>query len=64
MDVVQREIARLNTEHLRSAREQQRLAELLQRCQSERAHALRALHDTKATLRECKCFLLSVGDFC
>jgi hypothetical protein len=64
MDAVQREIARLNAENLRSAREQQRLADLLQRCQVERAHALRALHDTRAQLRECNCFLSSMGDFC
>ena len=65
MDAVGREFAELHAEHLRSGREQQRLAELLQRCETERVQALRALHDAKAQLRECKLFsfvfLVSVG---
>jgi hypothetical protein len=56
MDAVGREFAELNAEHIRSMREQQRLTELLQRCETERVQALRSLHDTKAQLRECKCF--------
>ena len=63
MDAVQREIAELNAEHMRSAREQQRLAELLQHCQVERAHALRTLHETKAMLRDSKYFHSPVGEF-
>ncbi|KAF8495125.1 hypothetical protein F5888DRAFT_580533 [Russula emetica] len=53
MDAVGREFAELNAEHIRSVREQQRLTELLQRCETERVQALRSLHDTKAQLREC-----------
>ena len=64
MDAVQREFAELNAELIRSGHEQQRLAEMLQRCQAERTHALRALHETKAMLRDSKCFLSSVGGFC
>ncbi len=54
MDAVGREFAELNAEHIRSAREQQRLTEMLARCETERVQALRALHDTKAQLRDCK----------
>lgn len=64
MDAVQREIAELNAEHMRSAREQQRLAELLQHCQVERAHALRTLHETQAMLRDSTYFHSFVGEFC
>ena len=64
MDATQREIAELNAEQIRSAHEQQRLAEMLRRCQVEQAHALRVLHETKAMLRESKCFFSSVGGFC
>jgi hypothetical protein len=64
MDSVGREFAELNAEHIRSMREQQRLTELLQRCETERVQALRSLHDTKAQLKECKCSsFFSVGNF-
>jgi len=56
MDAVGREFSELNAEHIRSVREQQRLTELLQRCETERVQALRSLHDAKAQLRECECF--------
>ena len=64
MDAVGREFAELNAEHIRSVREQRRLTEMLQRCESERVQALRSLHDTKARLRECKCFSLFLCNFC
>ncbi|KAI0246782.1 hypothetical protein BJV78DRAFT_1251630 [Lactifluus subvellereus] len=51
---VQHELAVVQTEHTRGAREQQRLAELLQRAQAERAQALQALQETQAQLRDCR----------
>jgi hypothetical protein len=56
MDSVGREFAELDAEHIRSVREQQRLTEVLQRCETERVQALRLLHDAKAQLRECNVF--------
>jgi hypothetical protein len=56
MDSVGREFAELNAEHMRSVHEQQRLTEVLQRCEAERVQALRSLHDAKAQLRECNRF--------
>jgi hypothetical protein len=56
MDSVGREFTELNAEHIRSVREQQRLNEALQRCETERVQALRSLHDAKAQLRECNVF--------
>jgi hypothetical protein len=50
---VQRELAVIQAEHVRAARERECLAQLLQRSQTERAQALQALQDTKGQLREC-----------
>ena len=50
---VQQELAMVQSEHIRSTQEQQRLADLLQRSQAERVHALHALQEAKAQLRDC-----------
>src|SRR6267142_2262254 len=50
---VQQELAMVQSEHIRSTHEQQRLADLLQHSQAERAHALHALQEAKAQLRDC-----------
>jgi hypothetical protein len=55
---VQHELSVIQAEHIRGAREQKRLAELLQRAQAERAQALQALQDTQGQLRDCMRFPL------
>ncbi|KAI9510992.1 hypothetical protein F5148DRAFT_1175087 [Russula earlei] len=49
---VQQELAVVQSELVRSSREQQRLSQQLKRSQVERAHALHALQDMKAKLGE------------
>jgi hypothetical protein len=57
ISAVQHEFAVIQAEHVRSSREQKRLAELLQRTQAERAKAIQALRDTQVQLRDCMCLL-------
>lgn len=59
---VQHELAVVQAEHTRGAREQQRLAGLLQRAQAERAQALQALQETQGQLRDCMSPLLYFCD--